>query len=232
MTRRDMTGFWARNSWVLLLGILVAAGVVAAGTSAVTRSTALAAQKSQIRSLEDSYSHETQRKADISEKNGLEGLGLSASRIKADSATIDQLLTMAFTWDSGLAYETARESLQDRFDLSDKSAFLQTFMPPSRFNRDANGKRYYYIDAVGLNSALGRNIDTEVVAVTGTRYRYAVMADVVVSADGPAQTDSQGTALPPSTATRRILLYITLDARGTISDLVGVPPSGPARTSR
>ncbi|MFK4087296.1 hypothetical protein ACI2LF_24525 [Kribbella sp. NPDC020789] len=232
MTRRDTTGFWARNRWVLLFAVLVAAAVVAAATSAATRSTALAAQKSQIRSLEARNSHETQRKADISEKNGLDGLGVSASRIKADTATIGQLLTMAFTWDSGQAYETARGSLQDRFDLSDRSAFLQTFMPPSRFNRDVNGKRYYYIDAVGLNSVLGRNIDTEVVAVTGTRYRYVVMADVVVSTDGPAQTDGQGTSLPPSTAIRRVLLYVTVDARGTISDLVGVPPSGPTRTSR
>jgi hypothetical protein len=232
MTKKGKAGFWARNRWVLLLGGLVAIGVVLAGANAAARSTTLAAQKSQIRSLEASSSHETQRKTDVSEKNGLEGLGVSASRIRTDTATIGQLLTIAFTWDSGEAYETARESLQDRFDLSERSAFLQTFMPPSRFNRDVNGKRYYYIDAVGLNSMLGRNIDAEVVAVTGTRYRYAVMADVVVSADGPAQTDGPGPSLPQSTATRRVLLYVTVDARGAVSELVGVPPSGSTRTSR
>jgi hypothetical protein len=232
MTKKGKAGFWARNRWVLLLGVLVTIGVVLAGASAAARSSGLAAQKSQIRALEASSSQEAQRKTDTSEKNGLEGLGISASRIKADTATIGQLLTMAFTWDSGEAYETARESLQDRFDLSERSAFFQTFMPPSRFNRDVNGKRYYYLDAVGLNSMLGRDIDAEVVAVTGTRYRYAVMADVVVSADGPAQADRPGTSLPPSTATRRVLLYVTVDARGTISDLVGVPPSGSTRTSR
>lgn len=232
MRQNGKAGFWAKNRWVLVLGVLVAIGAVLVSTSGAARSSTLAAQRSQIRSLEAADSHEGQRQADISEKNGLEALGISASRVKADTATIGQLLTMAFTWDSGEAYETARESLQDRFDLSEKSAFFQTFMPPSRFNRDVNGKRYYYIDAVGLNAALDRTIDAEVVTVAGTRYRYAVMADVVVTADGPAQTDGASPSLPQSTATRRVLLYITIDARGTLSELIGVPPSGSTRASR
>ncbi|QNE18085.1 hypothetical protein F1D05_09545 [Kribbella qitaiheensis] len=207
-------------------------GLTLASASATARSTALAAQKTQIESLEARNSREAQRNAETSEKTGLEGLGISASRVKADSATIGQLLSIAFTWDSGDAYEIARTELQDRFDLSEKDAFFRTFMPPSRFNRDADGKRYYYIDAVGLNSALGRNTDTEVVAVTGTRYRYAVMADVVLTIDGSASINQPQPAVPRPTATRRVLVYVTLDARGRLSELAAIAASGSTRTSR
>lgn len=224
--------FWARNRWVAVLGVMVAIGAVLASANSTARSANLAEQRSQIRSLEAAHSRESQEQADISEKRGLEALGISGSRVKADTATIGQLLTTAFTWDSGEEYETARETLQDRFDLSERSAFFQTFMPPSRFNRDVNGKQYYYIDAVGLNAALDRSIDVEVVAVAGTRYRYAVMADIVATADGPARTEGASPSMPRSTATRRVLLYVTIDARGKISELIGVPPSGSTRTSR
>lgn len=232
MTQTKKAGFWARNRWILALGTVVASGVIVAGASAVGQSQALAAQESQIRSLEAASSQRGQQEAETSEKNGLEGLGVSASRVRADTATIGQLLSIAFTWDSGDAYETARESLKDRFGLSEKDAFLETFIPPSRFNEDVNGKRRYYVDAIAMTSALGRDVDVEVVEVAGTRYRYAVMADIEVGADGPAQTGGRGQATSQQTAIRRVLIYVTVDTDGTVSDLVGIPPSGSTRSSR
>lgn len=231
MTVPDKSGFWARNRWILAFATVVATGIILATAEAVDQSRHLAAQESQVRSLQASSSQDARQEAEVSEKTVLAGTGISAARVRKDTATLAQLLSMAFTWDSGETYELARESLKDRFGLSEKDAFLQTFLPPSRFNEDASRKRRYYIDAIAMTSAVSRNLDVDVVEVAATRYRYAVIADIEVGVSSAAQ-NGEGQPTRQPTATRRVLLYATVSADGTVSNLTGIAPSGSTRFSR
>lgn len=225
-------GFWARNRWVLALGAVVAIGGCLSGVTVADQAQTIASQTTQIAKLQQDVSSQEAQLAKATEQNATQALGVSDSRVKKDTAEIRQLLATAFTWDSGDSYETARETLKSRFDLTEDDAFLQSFMPPARFNQDNSGKRYYYLDATGLNSALGSNVDIEVVEVSATTYRYAVMADTEVGVDGPDQLDGQGNPLPKSTATRRVLVLVTTDATGKLTHMIGFPASGAKRQSR
>lgn len=224
-------GFWARNYWVLVLGAVVAVGGCLAGINAAGQSQAAATQTAQITQLQQDAAGRQAQLAQTTEQNAAQALGVSDSRVKKDTAEIQQLLSTAFTWDSGDSYETARETLKSRFDLTEEDAFLQSFMPAAQFNQDQSGKRYYFLDAIGLNSKLGSNVDVEVVEVSATNYRYGVMADTVVGANGSAAIDAQGNPMPKPTATRRVLIFVTTDATGKLTQMIGFPASGATRQS-
>ncbi|WP_026820068.1 hypothetical protein [Arthrobacter castelli] len=228
-----MTGgvFRGRNLAVLVLVVLLLAAGLLAFSERASQVQALAAQQQKIDQLSSELKHQQQRNAEAAEQNAFKALGITASRLDEDAEVINSLLSMAFTWDSGLEYAQARQSLIERFNLNADGEFLSDFMPPAKFNQDAEGKRYYYIDAAGLNSAVGEDVDIELVKVRATEYRYAVLADIEVSSDAPVKVDAQGEKQPVPTATRRLLLYVTVNGGGEVSDLSGVPASGTTRTS-
>lgn len=128
----------------------------------------------------------------------------------------------------GQSYEAARESLKSRFGLTENGTFLKSFMPPSRFNEDGQGRRYHYIDTAGLNSALGAESDIEVVDVEAGIYTYAILADVEATYDAVSQNRASKASV---TAHRRALLFVTVDAQGKVSNLSGIPASGETRYS-
>lgn len=220
-------GFTRRNRWVLVLAAVLAVVAIVVILTWHGQHRELADQQKQISGLSTQLSTLEQKKAEQVDEEVLKTMGVSRDRLTRDGETIDQFLDLAFTWDSGSTYQTARDALIDRYDLAEDSEFLTSFMPPSRFNEDSSGKRYYYIDTAGLNSTVGTDADIEVVDVKADEYTYAVRVDVTVSADGVDQTKKAGEV----TADRRMLLFVTIDEQGDLSDLSGVPPSGTTRLS-
>ncbi|WP_108491704.1 hypothetical protein [Promicromonospora sp. AC04] len=193
---------------------------VVAGVTWSSQRADLAGQEAQVEELVGRLAdlrqqHEERLQADV-----LASLGISRSRVDVDTAVIESLLGVAFTWDSGPAYETARDRLKDRYGLSEDDEFLQEFMSPPRFNEDVDGQRYYYVDAAGLNSALGEDPDIEVAQVRASDYSYVVLVDVEITSDVVTQNDSSSESV---TAHRPVLLFVTVDATQTVSDLRGVP---------
>lgn len=188
----------------------------------------LAKQEARIDALVGQLVDVQQKNEARAEANVLESLGASRSRMDTDASLIESLLDTAFTWDSGLAYEAAREQLKDRFDLAEDDVFLQEFMPPSRFNEDGDGRRFYYIDAVGLNSAPQDDPDIEAVQVRANDYTYVVLVDIEVTSDAVTRNDASSESV---TAYRQMLLFVTVDAARTVSGLHGVSASGETRHS-
>lgn len=216
------------------LSALVTAAVLAvvATVASVTWSSqhaALAEQEAQINDVEGQLAGIKKKNAELVHEDVMTALGVSQNRLSTDGERITSLLSMALTWDSGQGYEAARESLKSRFGLTENEIFLKSFMPPSRFNEDSQGRRYYYIDTVGLNSALGADPDIEVVDVKADVYTYAVLADVEVTSDAASQNKASKASV---TAHRRALLFVTVDAQGKASNLSGTPASGETRYSR
>ncbi|MDQ1031426.1 hypothetical protein QF035_009008 [Streptomyces umbrinus] len=224
-TRR---GFFRRNLSVLVTAAVLAVVATVAGATWSSQHTALAEQETQINDVEGHLAGIQKKNAEQVNADILAALGVSQNRLSTDGERIKSLLSMAFTWDSGQSYEAARASLKSRFGLAENETFLKSFMPPSRFNEDSQGRRYYYIDTVGLNSALGEDPDVEVVDVKAGLYTYATLADVEVTSDAVSQNKSSKASV---TAHRRALLFVTVDTQGKVSNLSGVPASGETRYS-
>ncbi|KAB7839530.1 hypothetical protein [Streptomyces mobaraensis] len=225
-TRR---GFLLRNLSVLVMTAVLAVVATVAGMTWSSQRVTLAEQEAQISDVEGQLAGIQKKNAEQVNADVTAALGVSQNRLSTDGERIKSLLSMAFTWDSGQSYEAARESLKSRFGLTENETFLKSFMPPSRFNEDAQRRRYYYIDAVGLNSALGEDPGIEVVDVKAGVYTYAVLADTEVTFDAVSQNQASKASV---TAHRRALLFATVDAQGKVSNLSGVPASGETRYSR
>lgn len=223
--------FLARHGFSVALALLLIAGVSFTSLRYMGQQSELEAQRDEISALAHTQDQQHSEVAQKKEENTLEALGVTSSRIERDSAVVNALLETAFSWDSGEDYDTARDSVAAHFSVPEDAAFFTEFMPPADFNKDSEGVRYYYIDAIGLNSSLGSGVDIEVVDVKATEYRYAVMADVDMSADATKTADSNGNAIPPASTTRRVLLYVSVDGQGKVSDLSGIPASGVTKTS-
>ncbi|MFD9867486.1 hypothetical protein ACFXI8_23680 [Streptomyces niveus] len=220
--------FLRRNLSVLVTAAVLTAVATAAGVTWDSQQAALTEQEAEIDKAEEQV--ETIQKKNTERVNAdvLAALGVSQNRLSTDGERIKSLLSMAFTWDSGQSYEAARESLKSRFGLTENGTFLKSFMPPPRFNEDAQGRRYHYIDTVGLNSALGADPDIEVVDVEAGIYTYAILADVEATSDAVSQNKASKASV---TAHRRALLFVTVDAQGEVSNLSGIPASGETRHS-
>lgn len=213
-------GFARRNALVLVLAVVLAIVVTVTGLTWVARSSTLDAQDQRIDELEGQLQAEELATSEQVEQNVLEALGVSTDRLAGDTVIIGRLVETAFTWDSGPAYEAARADLKEHYALPEDEPFLEQFMPPSRFNEDASGQRYYYIDTQGMNSTVTEEPDIEVVRVSAGEYTYAVLVDVSITSDAVTQNNANPSRV---TAQRTMLLFLTVDAEGDVLDLSGAP---------
>jgi hypothetical protein len=222
-------GFMRRNALVVGVAVLLVTAVTVTGLTWGSQRSALDQQQQTITGLQGQLASVGTAKSEQVEQDVMQSLGVSQSRIHDDTQIVDRLVKTAFTWDSGQAYEAARRDLKERYHLSEDEQFLKQFMPPARFNEDASGKRYYYIDTQGLNSAVNADADLEVVKVTADEYTYAVQVEVAVTSDAV----SQNKVAPDRVKSyRTVLVYLTVDAQGKVSGLSAIPAGGSTRHSR
>ena len=222
-------GFMRRNALVVGVAVLLVTAVTVTGLTWGSQRSALDQQQQTITGLQGQLASVGTAKSEQVEQDVMQSLGVSQSRIHDDTQIVDRLVKTAFTWDSGQAYEAARRDLKERYHLSEDEQFLKQFMPPARFNEDAAGKRYYYIDTQGLNSAVNADADLEVVKVTADEYTYAVQVEVAVTSDAV----SQNKVAPDRVKSyRTVLVYLTVDAQGKVSGLSAIPTGGSTRHSR
>lgn len=224
-------GFWTRNFWVMVLAAVVFVGGILAWTNQAGHGRALAAQDADIARLERELRQKRQAEAKVADENASKALGIAATRLDDDEAIIATLLSTAFTWDSGAAYESARESLKKKYGLTEDDEFLQDFIPPALYSEDAEGKKHYLFDRQGTRATFGGVHEIVVVKVAGTKYRYAVLADIAIRAKEKAR-NGRGEKSPTPPVTRRVLLWITVDGEGAVSNLSAVLATGTMRTSR
>ena len=222
-------GFMRRNALVVGVAVLLVTAVTVTGLTWGSQRSALDQQQQTITGLQGQLASVGTAKSEQVEQDVMQSLGVSQSRIHDDTQIVDRLVKTAFTWDSGQAYEAARRDLKERYHLSEDEQFLKQFMPPARFNEDASGKRYYFIDTQGLNSAVNADADLEVVKVTADEYTYAVQVEVAVTSDAV----SQNKVAPDRVKSyRTVLVYLTINAQGKVSGLSAIPAGGSTRHSR
>jgi hypothetical protein len=222
-------GFFRRNAVVVAAAVVVTIVTTATALTGEAQRAALDAQRRTIAGAQEQLDSARAARTDQVDQDVLASWGVSPSRIADDASIVTRMARTAFSWDSGMAYEAARAELKARYGLSEDEQFLQQFMPPARFNEDASGKRYYYIDAEGMNSELAGTPELHVISASAGQYTYAARIDVSATSDAV----SQNQAVPARVKARRtLLLYITIDATGKVSALSGLPTGGPSRHSR
>lgn len=211
-----------RNVWVLLVGILL----VTALTSSVVQ---LGSMRAIINDQDERAARATvgldrveQERRERSEADAAEALGVSGDRVARDMRIIRALCGTAFTWDTGLTYEAAREEVKERYGLTEDDMFMTSVMAPSRYNEDSKGHRVWYVDTVGINSALD-DVDVDVAGVMADRYDYVVVAHVDATSDAVDQRDSPTSDI---TASRDVLLTLSIDGDGHVSNVNGWTASG------
>jgi hypothetical protein len=215
-----MRTFFYRNALLLILaGVFVASGIAYFATVAGQQAES-ASQQQEIADL-DARMQTQLAEAKAKQQSVVDdSLGTNARRVTADTAAIRQFVKTVATWKTGAEYAAARDSVMRRYKLSQDSQFMKVYFQEPVSNRDSSGKTFYAVDADGLNSSLGM-VDVKVLGVSGTEYRYMVLADIAASSnDGKA------------TATRTSVICLTLDGEGVMSDVSGYASGTRVLTSK
>jgi hypothetical protein len=215
-----MRTFFYRNALIFILaGVFVASGIA----YVVTVTGHQAESASQQRQLADLDTQmQTKLAAAKAKQQSVvdDALGTNARRVTADTAVIREFVRTVATWKSGEEYAAARESVMRRYKLAKDSQFMKVYFPEPVSNRDSSGKTFYAVDADGLNSNLS-TVDVRVLGVSGTAYRYMLLADIASSSnDGKAS------------ASRTSVIYLTLDGEGVMSEVSGYAAGAKALTSK
>lgn len=205
---------------VALLSVLLAGVTIFTVVSGLRGTTKLHHQRSSISALRQRLNTARATAGTAKDQDMFAALGMTSARVTHDQAIISDLAGTAVTWNSGRSYAAARASLERRFKIDTKSQFMRALLPPPAYSTDSQGRRYYYIDAVGMNSRL-EQATPEVIGVAGDTYRYAV--DVTIDVGDDQIKNSQ--------AARNVLVYLTIDGAGDVSDVSGVIANGETRLS-
>lgn len=215
-----MRAFFYRNALLLLL----AGAFLASGTAYVVTVTGhhatVSAQQREIADLDVRVQAELAAAKTRQQSVVDSAAGTSARRVAADTESIRQFVRTVATWSSGAEYEAARESVVRRYKLDKDSQFMKVYFQEPVSNRDSSGDTFYAVDAEGLNSHLA-SVEVKVLGVSGTAYRYMVLADIAASSnDGKA------------TATRTSVVFLTLDGEGVMSEVSGYAAASKPLTSK
>lgn len=219
-------GLMVATSLVVVLG-------VACGVTVANQRGAEQAQQTQIVKLKDTVALERDKAVRQVSEDMNKDLGISSTRLLKDEQMLRELLGTAFNWNSGESYENARETLQRRYKVPEDSEFLTAFLPPSKFNEDGAGKRYYWLDSIGLNAKIDESkAQIDVASVSGSTYVYLVSGTLEYSSDftdTTAKDGGLGNAEPR--ANRQVLLEVTVQGDGSLGSVTGIPASGQTKST-
>lgn len=215
-----MRNFFHRHALMLILAAAFFASGITYVVTVNAHAVASASQQREITELDGQM--QTGLAAAKAKQQSVvdDALGTNARRVTTDTAVIREFVAEVANWDSGAEYAAARESVMRRYKLSKDSQFMKVYFQAPVSNRDSSGKTFYAVDADGLNSGLSR-LDVTVLGVSGTEYRYMIMADIESSStDGKAN------------ASRTSVIYLTLDGEGVMSDVSGYAAGSKSLTSK
>lgn len=226
--KKKAAGFLRRNGWTLVLAALLGIAVAVTGWQHSHQEADLDAQEAQISQLSGQVQDAQAVSADAAQQVTQDSWGIDPARVSGDSGTLTDLVSTIFTWSSAADYDQARTDLADDYGLDPKSDFLTTVMPAAVYSEDSAGTKYYYLDTMGANSAVGYPPQVQVEKVSADKYTYLVLVDVATTNDAVDQNDSGSASV---TEHRSALLTATIDATGAVSGLDVAMADGATRSS-
>lgn len=203
----------------VIAGLVLVATATVSGVTLSGESAQLEQQQLQIESLRDQIEAATTDTAVAEQVAAATAVGGDAQRVAQDRNLIQGLAQDAFSWEDEQSYNDARAKVARVYGIPEDSRFLTTFFPPAPETRDADGNRYSYIDAAGLNSHVGE-VRAHLLSVKGINYRYMVHVTVLSSS-------SDGKDAAGNIAT----LFLTIDGDGVMTGVTGFAATERPRSS-
>ena len=115
--------------------------------------------------------------------------GIDADRVETDDRVAEELMETVFTWKSYDEYNEIRNTLMNKYQLSNDSSFMQTFMPEI-YNEVLDGKNYNRIDVGGYNISFN-GMTSYVVSIDENTnvYEYFTIVDVTSKSENGGSSD-------------------------------------------
>lgn len=173
----------------LISGLVLVLTIGAVSTVNLSQSRALLAQQDEKVELQNridqlSVENNTQITKVKAQVNGID-----VNRVENDDKVAEELMETVFTWKSYDEYNEIRNTLMNKYQLSNDSSFMQTFMPEI-YNEVLDGKNYNRIDVGGYNISFNDMTSYVVSIDENTKvYEYFTIVDVTSKSENGGSSD-------------------------------------------
>lgn len=205
--------FLKKNLLSIILAVLAIGLVCGLAVVYTNQQSTLADQKDQIAELQ-SKKESAQAKADANVKSLVTDVtGYDSTRKLNDDVKMRQLFKTAFSWDSGEAYKTARETVMKNYGIPEDSQFMTGVMAPlteyevaGYKGTEGDGRKHNYIDDNALNMSF-TDMKSSVTNIDDGTYTYFA---VVTTSSKDEKSAS---------ASADVVVTYTMDKDGNIGNL-------------
>ena len=173
----------------LISGLVLVLTIGAVSTVNLSQSRALLAQQDEKVELQNRIDQLSVENNTQITKVKAQANGIDVNRVENDDKVAEELMEMVFTWKSYDEYNEIRNTLMNKYQLSNDSSFMQTFMPEI-YNEVLDGKNYNRIDVGGYNISFN-NMTSYVVSIDENTkvYEYFTIVDVTSKSENGGSID-------------------------------------------
>ena len=173
----------------LISGLVLVLTIGAVSTVNLSQSRSLLAQEDEKVELQNRIDQLSVENNTQITKVKAQANGIDVNRVENDDKVAEELMEMVFTWKSYDEYNEIRNTLMNKYQLSNDSSFMQTFMPEI-YNEVLDGKNYNRIDVGGYNISFN-NMTSYVVSIDEKTkvYEYFTIVDVTSKSENGGSID-------------------------------------------
>ena len=173
----------------LISGLVLVLTIGAVSTVNLSQSRALLAQQDEKIELQNRIDQLSVENNTEITKVKAQANGIDADRVETDDRVAEELMETVFTWKSYDEYNEIRNTLMNKYQLSNDSSFMQTFMPEI-YNEVLDGKNYNRIDVGGYNISFNGMTSYVVSIDEDTKvYEYFTIVDVTSKSENGGSSD-------------------------------------------
>ena len=173
----------------LISGLVLVLTIGAVSTVNLSQSRSLLAQEDEKVELQNRIDQLSVENNTQITKVKAQANGIDVNRVENDDKVAEELMETVFTWKSYDEYNEIRNTLMNKYQLSNDSSFMQTFMPEI-YNEVLDGKNYNRIDVGGYNISFN-NMTSYVVSIDEKTkvYEYFTIVDVTSKSENGGSID-------------------------------------------
>lgn len=173
----------------LISGLVLVLTIGAVSTVNLSQSRALLAQQDEKVELQNRIDQLSVENNTQITKVKAQANGIDVNRVENDDKVAEELMETVFTWKSYDEYNEIRNTLMNKYQLSNDSSFMQTFMPEI-YNEVLDGKNYNRIDVGGYNISFNGMTSYVVSIDEKTKvYEYFTIVDVTSKSENGGSID-------------------------------------------
>ena len=173
----------------LISGLVLVLTIGAVSTVNLSQSRSLLAQQDEKVELQNRIDQLSVENNTQITKVKAQANGIDVNRVENDDKVAEELMEMVFTWKSYDEYNEIRNTLMNKYQLSNDSSFMQTFMPEI-YNEVLDGKNYNRIDVGGYNISFNGMTSYVVSIDENTKvYEYFTIVDVTSKSENGGSSD-------------------------------------------